>query len=179
MNLTDCMLTRRSGRKYMPQEIPGEVLRQILEAGMLAPSSRNLRPVEWIAVTEKDTLLQLSQAKTAGGAMLKNAGAAIVVAANSQLSDVWIEDCSISMAYMMLKATELGLANCWVQFRNRFSDQEGNDGKLPGGTVVKQILGIPEEYQVLAILSLGMADQLPEPHSLKELDWNKVHREKF
>lgn len=118
------MRQRRSVRKYTDEEIPEERITEILQAGLLAPSSRAIFPYEFIVVRDEDMLLQLSRAKTAGSGMLKHANAAIVVIGDTSRSDAWIEDCSLAMIYMQLAASELGIGNCWVQCRGRVSQQK-------------------------------------------------------
>ena len=215
MKLLEVMLNRRSIRDYNDQEIPDDMLHDILEAGLLSPSSRNLYPVELILVKDKNMIYQLARAKTAGSGMLKNASCAIVVIGDSKKSDAWIEDCSLSMIYMQLRATELGIANCWVQCRNRISQQKkgellsdvvedvaqehiidsristeqivarriaanaGDKDNLSSDTFIKQLLDIPENYSVLAILSLGMTDKMIEPYTTEKANFMKVHKEKF
>ena len=44
MDLLDVMLKRRSVRKYTDEEIPNEKMNRIIQAGLLAPTSRNLKP---------------------------------------------------------------------------------------------------------------------------------------
>ena len=75
MNLTEILLNRRSIRRYKDEPIPEETLRGILTAGLLAPTSRNLKPCRFAVVRDKTTLEALSHAKAAGGAFLKEAGA--------------------------------------------------------------------------------------------------------
>ena len=180
MELLDVILNRRSVREYNGEKVDDDTLRSILEAGLLSPSSRNLCPVELITVKDKDTLCQLARAKTAGSEMLNCASCAVVVIGDSEKADAWIEDCSLSMIYMQLRATELGVANCWVQCRNRVSQQKSNDAdNLSSDTFVKQLLDIPENYSVLAILSLGMTDKVIEPYTTDKADFMKVHNEKF
>ena len=180
MKLLEAMLSRRSIREYNGKEIDDDILNSILEAGLLSPSSRNLCPVELITVKDKDMLHKLAKSKTAGSDMLKNAYCAVVVIGDSSKSDVWVEDCSLSMIYMQLRATELGVANCWIQCRNRISQQKsGNSDSLSSGTFVRQLLGIPDNYSVLAILSLGMTDKVIEPYTADRADFMKVHNEKF
>ena len=45
MNLLQIMKNRRSVRAYTGDPIPPEKLEKILQAGLLAPSGRNARPV--------------------------------------------------------------------------------------------------------------------------------------
>lgn len=97
MELLKLLQSRRSIRKYTDEHISDETLEKILLAGLLAPSSRAIYPVELVAVRDKEMLRGLSECKAAGAAMLKNADAAIVVIGDTAKSDAWIEDCSITM----------------------------------------------------------------------------------
>lgn len=47
MNI-EAIQTRRSIRKYKPEEISREVVREIIEAGRLAPSGKNKQPWKFI-----------------------------------------------------------------------------------------------------------------------------------
>ena len=174
MELIKLLQTRRSIRRYKDEAIPEETLTGILRAGLLAPSGRGIYPAEFILVKDKSTLERLSSSKAGGAAMLKNAGAAVVVMGDTAKSDTWVEDCSIAMTLMQLEATEQGIGSCWVQCRGR---------QTPEGTGteerIKALLGIPESYGVLAILSLGIAAEKPEPRELPSVACGKVHFEKI
>ena len=174
MELMDTILNRRSVRQYNGTDISEGVLHDILEAGLLAPSSRNKRSVEFVAVKDKSILKSLSKAKSAGSSMLEDASCAIVVIGDSEKSDVWVEDCSIALTYMMLRTTELGVANCWVQCRRR----ETENG-ISSETYIREHLHIPDKYGVLAVLSLGMSDETPRLHTTSEADFSKIHKDVY
>ena len=175
VELLETMLRRRSIRTYREEDVPGEALDQILEAGLLSPSGHDLRPVALIAVEDPAVVQRLAEARASGAGMLEQASRAVVVAGDREKSDTWVEDCSLSMAYMQLRAADLGVANCWVQCRNRTARAEG----VTSDEFVKSLLGIPERYSVLAILSLGLAGQEKAPHRLEELDVQRIHRGRF
>lgn len=173
MDLFDTMLKRRSIRTYTNEAISKETLDKILQAGLLAPTSRNLQPCEFIVVRQKETLQQLALCKKAGAGMLSNANCAIVVLGDANRSDVWIEDTSIAMTYMHLMATALGVGSCWVQCRLRDSFETSAED------YIRNLLNVPEQFGVLAILSLGMPQKEAMPHTLDELKLNKIHKEIF
>ena len=152
MALLDILKKRKSIRKYTDENISDEVLNQIIEAGKLAPSGRNKKPVKLILVKDKETLEYLSNTRSHGSQILAGANAAIVVVGDSELSDTWIEDCSIAMMIMQLQATELGVGNCWVQVRGRYLDETGE----LTADLIKSKLNIEEKYSVECMLSLGM-----------------------
>ena len=165
MELLKLLQSRRSIRKYTDEHISDETLEKILQAGLLAPSSRAIYPVELVAVRDKEMLRRLSECKAAGAAMLKNADAAIVVVGDTAKSDAWIEDCSITMTLMMLEATEQGVGNCWVQCRGR-QTSEGTSTEER----IRSLLDIPDNFGVLAILSLGMPAEELAPRELPDIN---------
>ena len=75
-----------------------------------------------------------------------------MVVGDSELSDTWIEDCSIAMMIMQLRATEFGIGNCWVQVRGRYLDETGE----LTADLIKSKLNIEDKYSVECMLSLGM-----------------------
>lgn len=57
----DIIETRKSVRKYLDKEIPNDVLKQILDAGRLAPSWMNSQPWKFIVVKNQETKNLLSK----------------------------------------------------------------------------------------------------------------------
>lgn len=174
MELLEMMCRRRSVRSYTTEPVPEEAVEKILQAGLLSASGKAIRPWEFILVRNRETLNALSGCRTAPVKMLREADCAIAVIANGEKSDVWVEDCSVAMANMHLMADSLGLGSCWVQGRLR----EASDGRT-AEEFVRDLLGYPETYHLEAILTLGMPDDRPAPHSLDQLSMDKIHREKF
>lgn len=174
MDLLEIMKNRRSIRKYTDEKIPAQKLDLILQAGLLAPSSKNIRPVEFVVVEERETLKKLSKCKQFGSGMVADAACAVVVIGDARKADAWVEDCSLAMGYMLLMAESLGVAGCWVQERLR----KGMLGK-DAGQNVKKLLDIPECYEVEAILSLGIAAEKEEARRWNVTEKDKIHRERF
>lgn len=164
------MLNRSSCRSYTGQKIEREKTDKILTAGLLAPSSANRRPCEFIVVDDPDLLLELSGAKAQGSAFLKEAPLSIVVIADPEVSDMCVEDASIAATYMQIQIERLGLGSCWVQIRGRETG-----GHLSSEAYVRKCLGIPIHYIVEAIISIGYSDDSVEAKSLDELDFQKIH----
>ena len=172
--LLEIMQQRRSIRKYTGEPIPEEKLEKVLQAGLLAESGRNIRPWEFIAVQDKESLCALAKSRTHGASMLEGAACAIIVVGDETKTDVWTEDCSIAMAHMHLMASALGLGSCWIQGRLR----EAEDG-ISTESVVQKLLGIPANYRLEAMLSLGVPADQPAAHALPDPKDDKVHYEKF
>ena len=169
MELIDVMCKRRSTRKFNAKKITKEELDKILKAALLAPTSMNRKPCNFIVVERKEILVELSRSKTQGADFLKDADKAIVVIANSLTADTWIEDSSIALAYMHLEAASLDIGSCWVQIHLRTNDGWSSE------EIVRDILEIDDFYRIVGILALGHSDSIPKPHSLDELDKSKIH----
>ena len=72
--------TRKSVRKYKEKHIPNKILKQILNAGRLAPSWLNVQPWHFILVRKNKTLLS----ELSGGQLhVQNADAVIVCVADT------------------------------------------------------------------------------------------------
>lgn len=174
MEILDIFTNRRSVRKYAQGPLEDEALDKILKAGLLAPSGHARRPWEFILVRDKQMLERLSGCRSSGANMLKQASAAIVVIADEQKQDIWIEDCSVALGYMHLAASVLNLGSCWVQVRLRAAA----DGRSCE-EFLREALGFPPNFKAEAILALGVPQQRPSPHDLQKLNLSKIHKEKF
>ena len=169
MEFIDVLLKRRSTRKFNDTKITKTELDQILKAGLLAPSSRNRKPVNFLVVERKETLRELAKAKDHGAELLANADKAIVVIADTMVSDTWCEDSSIALTYLHLAATNLGIGSCWVQIHMRKKDG------VYAEEIVRDIVKIDDHYRIAGILALGHSNDIPEPHTLEDIDRGKVH----
>lgn len=163
------MLKRRSTRKFNDEPVTKDELDRILHAALLAPTSMNRKPCNFMVVERKETLKDLADSKDHGADLIRGADKAIVVVADTMVADTWIEDSSIALTYMHLMATELGLGSCWVQIHLRSKD--GKDSE----ELVRDILKIDGHYRIVGIMALGHSDDIPEAHGLGDIDKNKIH----
>ena len=175
MDMLNVILHRRSVRQYTDEPIAEEKLNAILYAGLAAASSKNRRPWEFIVIRDKAMLRRLSDCRPGAGYLLGGCDAAIVVAADSELVDVWVEDCASAITQMHLMADALGVGSCWLQVHLRKTP----DGSRDTQDVVKELLGIPEKYGVMAILTLGMPAAHPGARTVEDLLLDKIHHERF
>lgn len=171
--MLELLKKRRTIRKFKKEKIPNEMQTDLLKAALLSPSSRSINPWEFVLVNDDSTLEMLSRSKP-GATFLRNAPLCIVVLADETKSDVWVEDTSISSIIIQLAAEAIGLGSCWIQIRNRKHDEH-----LTSEDYIKDILNIPENYKVEAIIAIGFPDEKKAPHNEKDLLFEKVHHNKF
>lgn len=162
--------TRRSVRRYLPQPLEPEKLQRLLEAALRAPSSRGRQPWEFVLVTDREQLIALGQVKAHGAEFLAGAAAAVVICADPERCDVWIEDCAIAAVLMQLEAESLGLGSCWAQLRLR----QHADGRS-AETVARELLAIPPTHVVPVVVGFGYPAEKPSGHSRAALPWGKLH----
>ena len=180
MNLLSIFQQRHSIRKYTGAPIDDAALTQIIQAGLLSASSRSIRPWEFIVVKDKDMLRHLSECRTGAAWMLAGADAAIVVIANAEVSDVWIEDSSIAMANMHLMADSLGIGSCWIQGRLRTATSaDSGTASITTEDYVRECLHFPEGYKLEAILSLGMPAEEKTPPNFQSFHLRKFIMRNF
>ncbi len=168
-NILELLKSRRTIRKFTDEKVDVETVNKILKAGLLAPSSKNKTPVEFIVVRDRDILLKLKDCKSNGVDSLNSANCAIVIIADRGVSDVWIEDASVAGTLIQLGITNLGLGSCWIQIRNRTSNNGYSEEE------VRKVLNIPENYGVLCIIALGYKDEEKKAYDEESLDISKIH----
>lgn len=161
MNLTEAIKQRYSVRAYKSESVPEEKLNKVLEAARMAPSAHNAQ--EWKFVVVRDEQKRQALFEAAGQGFLREAPviiAGVALAPEDIMrggAHTYAVDLAIAIDHMTLQAVEEGLGTCWV---GSFSQE-----------TVKSALNIPEQYKVVALLSLGYpADSRPSQKSRKSLE---------
>ncbi len=171
--MLDIIKNRRSIRRFKEDKLPKDVIVEILKAGLLAPTSKNKNPVEFIVVENTETLFKLKNCRDKGSIGLETAPCAVVIACESEKSDVWIEDAAIAASYMQLQTEKLGLGSVWIQIRKRFNEIGDAEEE------VRKILNIPSNYGVVCILAIGYKNDYIRPYEDNDINVSKIHYEKY
>jgi nitroreductase len=142
MQTNDAIASRRNVRSYDGRPVGREQLDQILEAGRRAPSSRNTQPWDFVLVTDRDQLLELSTVWVGGGHIAGSAGTvAIVVDADAETRQRAQFDLGQATMSIMLAAADAGVGSC----HSAVGDEE-----LAG-----RLLGLPAGKTCAFLISLG------------------------
>ncbi len=166
----DVLQSRRSIRKFQNRAVEKEKIDVILKSALLAPSSRARRPWEFIAITDRELLKKLSRSREHGSEFLAGAPLGIVVAADSQACDVWVEDASITAIIIQLSAQALDLSSCWIQVRERF-----HSGQVKAEDYIKEVLAIPAKYSIECMVGIGYPAEEKSAYPEDELLYGKLH----
>ncbi len=172
--MLDILYKRRSIRSFTDKDIESEKIEKLKEALLLSPSSRNLKPCEFIFIDDKELLEQLANSKQSGSAFLKQSKLAVIFLGDTIKSDVCIEDCSIAAITLQYTAVSLGLGSCWSQIRLREHSE-----KLLADEFIRQMLNIKNRYMIECIVGIGYPKDEPKRYSKESLNFNKIHFNRF
>lgn len=148
--------TRRSIRAYKKDQVPDEILDQILEAGTYAPTGMGRQSPVMVVVQDRETIEKLSKMNAAvmntDSDPFYGAPTLVVVLADKTIH-TGVEDGSLVMGNLMNAASSLGIASCWVhRAKEVFETEEGK--KILDGWGLD-----PEQYIGVGNCILGYADQ--------------------
>lgn len=158
MDTFDAIKKRASVREYTDKPIEKEKLEKIVDAGRVAPTARAEEPWEFVVVTKKEKIKELANI-TDHGKFLSGGTAAIVVFCKD--TKYYLEDGCAATENMLLAATDLGIASCWIAGDKKFYCSD-----------IARAVGAPENLKLISIISLGYPKTEPTAHkkrSLKEV----------
>ena len=165
--MLDIIQNRTSYRgTYKDAKIPREDLKKIMEAGLAAPSGCNMQTTSLIAVDDAELLRKLfaltEKAETAP-AMICVLTQKIIAYRDRCFQ---IQDYSAAIENMLLAAVSLGYQSCW--YEGHITDADAIGRKMAG------ILSVPEDYDLVCFLPIGIADQpltYKEKKAFEERAW--------
>lgn len=160
MELDEVLNKRKSiRRQYLSKEVDDEVIRQVIEAAILAPSWKNSQVTRYYIAKSKEALQQVKNAlpefnqENVGQApvlivstiVLNRSGYNKDGTPTNELGNGWgYYDCGMHNMNLLLKATELGLSTLVMGIRD---EQK-----------TKEIFAIPDSQAVVSVIALGYSD---------------------
>ena len=155
-NLLRLIMNRRSYRgRYKPDRVPREKLRAILEAGLAAPSGCNKQTVSLIAVDDPAVLSRIRA--VIDPPVGETAPAMICVLSRKIIAYrdrcFAVQDYAAAIENLLLAVTAFGYESCW--YEGHITDKDRICDRIA------EILGVPKEYELVAVLPVGMAEGKP------------------
>lgn len=163
MEFTNVIKERYSCKSFSDKKVEESKINNILEAGRLAPTAKNLQEQKIYVIQSEENLAKIDKATPCR----YNAPVVILVAYDKNdvftypggKKDSGAEDATIVATQMMLSCTDEGLDSCWLNF---FNPDE-----------LKKDLGLPDNEEILMLLDVGYksegAGPLPNHASRKPL----------
>ena len=157
--IIQALCNRRSVRSYEDRQVPDELLEQILQAGLYAPSGMNTQCCIMVAVRDKATIDWLSKLNAAVmGAdtdPFYGAPCVVVVLGDPKVYPCWMQDGSLILGNMMNAAHALGLGSCWINRATEVFDR-------PEGKQLLKQWGLAEHLRGVGNCILGFPKDIPE-----------------
>ena len=164
MDAFEALRTRRSCRQFSSREVSRHDLEQIVDAGRLAASARNVQPWEFVVVTDASVRKRIAELADTGR-FIADATACIAVVCKD--TKYYIEDGSAATQNLLVAARALGLASCWVA-----------GDKKPHAEPVAAFLAVPQGYRLVALVAVGYpVAEIPGPAKRPLVD--VIHWDKF
>jgi nitroreductase len=152
MDILECIEQRRSVRKFLEKEVDGDLIKEIIRLGTTAPTACNRQAWRFIVITEKDVKKKIKN-KIEGSPVIMRAPVGILVLYNKFTMNLEypdnIESAAACIENMLLAATSFNLGSCWINH-------------LPSQRYLRNILQIPERYQIIAYIAVGYPAALPK-----------------
>jgi nitroreductase len=169
MDAIECIKTRRSIRKFKEKPVSDKLIKQILEAGMFAPSAGNMQPWHFVVITDQAIKEEIPKFSP-NAHMAKTAPAAIMVCAETKqekFPGYWVMDCSAAVENMLLACHALKLGAVWTGIFPR-EERVAN---------FKKHFSLPDHIIPLCLIIVGYPDQkIPKEDRWKE---EKIHYDKW
>ncbi len=169
MDAITCIHTRRSIRKFEKRAVGEELIRQVLEAGMTAPSAGNQQPWQFLVITDRALLAQIPGVHPYAS-MAPEAAFSVLVCGDLSLEKLrgfWVQDCSAAIQNMLLAAHALGLGGVWTGI---YPDEDRVGG-------FRRLFNLPEHVVPLALLPFGHPAQKSE--RVERFRQERIHTNKW
>ena len=169
MEVKDAIRCRHSYRgKYKPVPVPKADLIRIMQAGLDAPSGCNKQTTSLIAVDDPEVLEQLHHVISPPVGETAPAAICVLTRRIYAYRDKCfsVQDYSAAIENMLLEIVSLGYESCWYEGHITDTDRIGDK--------MARILGVPDGYELVCILPVGIAaDQpgMPKKKAFGERAW--------
>lgn len=156
MTVKEAIFARRSYRgEYLPISVPREALQSILEAGLAAPSGCNKQTTSLIAIDDPQVLRRVLGVIEPPVAQTAPAAICVLTRRINAYRDKCfaVQDYAAAIQNMLLAMVELGYESCW--YEGHITDDDRICDRIA------EILGVPPEYDLVALLPVGKAAKQP------------------
>ena len=168
MTTIDDLKNRRSIRKYKKEQIKDEELKQILDAGIYAPTGAGRQSPKIVVIQDKEKIEEYSEWNKSFFPDERpdeydpffGAPTLIIVLADKNIP-THVYDGSAVLTNIVNAAYSIGVGSCWVfRAKQEFESEKGQK-------LLKE-WGISSDYEGIGHVVLGYSDENPKPHPRKD-----------
>ncbi len=151
MEMLDILKSRRSCRKFSSEMVEEEKISKVIEAGLYAPSSKNIQTGIILTITNKEVRDKLSALNAKIGSREGDPfyGAPVVFLVLVKKGPNCVYDGSIMIENMLVEAEALGLGSIWIhRAKEELLSDEGKE-------ILKEASINFDEYEGIGHVALG------------------------
>ncbi len=164
MDAIKAIKTRKSIRAYKPDKIKKEILEEIVDCGRLAATAMNVQPWEFVVITDSEKLIKISELMNHSQFVGKSSAGIFIISKNTEY---YLEDISAATENILIACNAHKLGACWIA-----------GDKQSFAEPIKNFIGVPKDYKLVSIVSLGVADENPPAKEKRPLS-EVIHWEKY
>ena len=165
--MLDVIKARRACRSFSSKEVEDSKIKEIVEAGLLAPSGMNRQTPIIIVIKDKktrDELMEINR-KIMGRDLDPFYGAPVILLVAAHKDGLSVHDGAACIENMLLEATNQGLGSCWIHRAKE--ELELEEGKRLLSSITKFPL---DDYIGIGHVIIGYPNEgyKPNPKVIKE-----------
>ena len=155
-SVLDTIRSRRTIRRYTDADVSDDQIRDILLAGMSAPSLMDRRPWHFVVIRDPEARHLIAE-ELRLHPQLEGAPVLIAVLGDIAGSPTWRLDLSAAVENMLLAAAGMGLGSAWINATN---------AALVEHSRIREALCIPLHLAPFAIVAVGHAAETRPEHEM-------------
>lgn len=173
MNVAECITTRRSIRKYQNKPVDNNIINEIIDEVRFAPSWSNTKAIRFTCIKDESIKERISNQTSYNSDYIKNCSAVFVITALRNRSGTdragnmyyhtskeWtMLDAGIAIQTLCLSAWSKGIGSLII------GDFDGDGVRK----VLSDIVNLDESQEVVALVTIGYADEAPKAPKRKEV----------
>jgi nitroreductase len=164
MDALKAVFTRRSIRKYKKKRVPASLIKKLIDAGRMAPSSFNEQSSVFVTVTKKETKEGLAEYKSQKSKFMKDAPLIIACCYDTTRARTKahnLENVAVAAENILIAANALGLGACYIG---------GFDPEYPEiEESIINALKLPINIKIVCLISIGYSDEKPNKKTLRPI----------
>ena len=164
MDALEVLCSRRSVRSYLDKQVEKADIEKIVDAARLAATANNVQPWEFVAVTDKKVRSEIASIADYGKFI---ADSPVCIAVFCKDTKYYLEDGCAATENILLAACALELGSCWVA-----------GDKKSYASQICQLLGVPAEYKLISLLSIGYPKTKGSAYGKRKLE-EVLHWDRF
>jgi nitroreductase len=140
--ITTVIKSRHSVRKFKPDTVDDQVIRDAIECAARAPTAKNIQPWLFGVIRNKEMLSKIAEL-TDNGKFIAMSPLCFSIFGEKK-EKYYLEDCCAATENLVIALQAYGITSCWVAGE-----------KKPYAEAIRKLLNVPENYTLVSLVAAG------------------------